>query len=131
MSETKNLTHDQQQHVESHAPYIKVFVALLILTILEYCYASFLNLSFGSLVLGLMALAIVKASLVAWYFMHLKFEGNWVYLMLVPAGILMVVFLVALYPDIGMQRTIWPDYREEEEEAAAPAEPGPALAHRS
>ena len=39
--------------------------------------------------------AIIKASLVGWYFMHLKFEGKWVYSMLVPAGILAAVFIFA------------------------------------
>ena len=29
--------------------------------------------------------------MVGWYFMHLKFEGNWVYGMLVPAGILAMI----------------------------------------
>lgn len=125
-----NLTYDQQQHVESHAPYLKVFFALLVLTLLEYGYASFLNLSFLTLVLGLMCMAVIKASLVAWYFMHLKFEGNWVYIMLVPAGILMLVVLFALYPDIGMQRTIYPDYRQQEEEVSLPAEPAPVVALR-
>ena len=30
-----------------------------------------------------------------WYFMHLKFEGNWVYAMLVPAGILAMILSFA------------------------------------
>ena len=33
-------------HVESHAPYLKVFFALLIFTILEYFYAMFCQISF-------------------------------------------------------------------------------------
>ena len=41
--------------------------------------------------------------MVGWYFMHLKFEGNWVYVMLVPAGILAIDPHVALIPDIAMQ----------------------------
>ena len=34
-----NLTHDQELHVESHAPYLKVFFALLVFTVIEYFYA--------------------------------------------------------------------------------------------
>ena len=45
--------------------------------------------------------AVIKASLVGWYFMHLKFEGKWVYFMLVPAGILAMILIFALIPDIG------------------------------
>ena len=47
--------------------------------------------------------AVIKACLVGWYFMHLKFEGKWVYYMLVPAGILAIVLIFALIPDIAMQ----------------------------
>jgi cytochrome c oxidase subunit 4 len=103
MSHT-NLTHDQEMAVESHtATYWKVFVALLIFTLMEYFYAKFMQLSFFSLVLGLMAMAIIKASLVGIYFMHLKFEGKWVYVMLIPAGILAMVLTFALVPDVVMQ----------------------------
>ena len=98
-------TFDQQQHTESHAPYMKVFFALLVFTILEYLYAKFTQDSFFLLVFGLMAMAITKATLVGMYFMHLKFEGRWVYIMLVPACILAMVLIFALYPDIGRQRT--------------------------
>ena len=41
---------------------------------------------FALLVLGLMSLAGIKAALVGLYFMHLKFEGRWIYFMLVPAS---------------------------------------------
>ncbi len=130
MAET-NLTYEQEQHVESHAPYLRVFFALLILTIVEYFYAKLMSDGFVSLILGLMMLAIVKAMLVAWYFMHLKFEGRWVYIMLVPAGILMMVLIFALYPDIGMQRSVYPDYSDEEEASASSLlDPGRAVALR-
>jgi cytochrome c oxidase subunit 4 len=126
-----NLTYDQEQHVESHAPYLKVWFALLVLTILEYFYAMLMAEKFIHLVLGLLMLAIIKALLVAWYFMHLKFEGRWVYFMLVPAGILMMVFMSALYPDIGMQRNVYPDYPDDEEASVAPVSPVPTIALRS
>ena len=100
-----NLTHDQEMHVESHAPYIKVFLWLAVFTAAEYFYARFQKDSFAPLVMGLMLFAVIKASMVGWYFMHLKFEGRWVYYMLVPAGILAAVLVLALTPDIAMQPT--------------------------
>lgn len=104
MSDT-NLTHDQEMAVESHtSQYIKIFLVLIVFTISEYLYASiFANHTFLVLVLGLMTMAIIKATLVGLYFMHLKFEGNWVYLMLVPAGLLALVLTFALIPDVAMQ----------------------------
>lgn len=101
--EPHNLTYDQQQHVESHAPYLKIFFALLVLTVLEYFYAKLMAGAFGTLVLGLMCLAFIKAALVGLYFMHVKFEGKWVYLIIVPASILAAILILALMPDIGMQ----------------------------
>ena len=96
-----NATNDQELDVESHAPYMKVFWALLVFTILEYLYARFLPVGFAALVAGLMVLALTKAFLVGWYFMHLKFEGRWIYLMLVPVGLLAIVVVLGLTPDIA------------------------------
>jgi len=77
MAET-NLTHEQEMEVESHTgQYMKVFFILLVFTIAEYCYASFLHLSFFTLVVGLMAMALFKASLVGLYFMHLKYDERY------------------------------------------------------
>lgn len=93
--------------VELHEPevadrtYLKVFLALLIFTVLEYFYARFTQDHFLALLLGLTALAVTKAALVAIFFMHLKFEGGWVYLLLVPATLLAVALVLALYPDIA------------------------------
>jgi cytochrome c oxidase subunit 4 len=118
-----NLTYDQQQHVESHAPYMKIFYMLLVLTILEYFYAKVFAGSAITLVLGLVILAGIKAGLVGAYFMHVKFEGKWVYFMIVPAAILATIFILALMPDIGMQPIGGGEY--EEEVQAAPPVPGP------
>ena len=110
-------TYGQQQSVESHAPYKKVFLALLGFTVLEYLFARVFKDSFGVLLSGLLALAVAKAGLVGWYFMHLKFEGRWVFLMLIPAAFLATILVVALYPDIGTRD---PD----DPTLAAPAEVG-------
>ena len=82
------------------------FWALLILTVLEYAYARFLE---GRSVrrarsAGLMVLAVTKAFLVGWFFMHLKFEGRWIYMMLVPVCLLAVVVVLGLTPDIALHR---------------------------
>ena len=66
-------------------PTCKVWFWLAVLTGVEYFYAFFLKDFFLILLLGLLVLAVIKAGLVGWYFMHLKFEGNWVYLLIVPA----------------------------------------------
>jgi cytochrome c oxidase subunit IV len=114
-----------------HVAYGKVWFALLILTVLEYFYAARMKDTFVVLVLGLMFMASIKAILVALYFMHLKFEGKWVYVWLVPAAFLVLVFISALYPDIGMQSSSWPDYADQDEAATAPAIPDSAATLRN
>ncbi len=70
---------------------------------IEYFYASVFKDYFVVLVLGLLFWAVIKAGLVGWYFMHLKFEGNWVYIMIVPALVLATILVLALMPDMAMK----------------------------
>lgn len=56
-----------------HPNYMAIFWILLTVTVLEVGY-SFLPVSRGLLITGLVGLAAFKALLVALYFMHLKFE---------------------------------------------------------
>jgi cytochrome c oxidase subunit 4 len=88
---------------EAHAPYLRVWGALAFFTAVEYFYAYFFKDSFLVLVLGLLFWAIIKAGLVGWYFMHLKFEGRWVYILIVPAFVLATILTTALCPDVAMK----------------------------
>jgi cytochrome c oxidase subunit IV len=97
-----SMTRGQELHVEAHAPYLRVFLALAVFTAVEYLWAHIFKDAFSILIFGLLFWAVIKASMVGWYFMHLKFEGNWVYAMLVPAGILAMILTCALIPDVAM-----------------------------
>jgi cytochrome c oxidase subunit 4 len=106
MAETTKMAASEvaaEHATEAHAPYLKVFFALAVLTAIEYYYAAIFKDHFAVLLTGLLALALVKAGLVGWYFMHLKFEGNWVYIMIVPALILATVIVLALCPDMVLK----------------------------
>jgi cytochrome c oxidase subunit 4 len=99
-----DMTREQELEHESHnALYLKVWGGLAIFTAIEYFYARIFKDAFAILVLGLLVCAIIKAGMVGWYFMHLKFEGKWVYGFLIPAGILAVIMTLALYPDLALQ----------------------------
>ena len=93
----------EELEAESHAPYLKVWAILAILTAVEYFYAMIFKDHFLLLVLGLVCLALVKAGMVGWYFMHLKFERKWVYLLIIPACVMAVFLTLALYPDMAMK----------------------------
>jgi cytochrome c oxidase subunit 4 len=112
-----------EEHAESpHVRYLLVWVALLVFTLIEYFYAALLKDVFVILLLGLLLWAAIKAGMVGWYFMHLKFEGAWVYLVIIPAFVLATILVLALSPDVAMRPA------EEESEAttwSAPREPAP------
>ena len=94
MSETKVLSPpevEEEHQTEAHAPYLKVWLALLVFTLIEYFYASWFKHLFLILLLGLLLWAVIKAGLVGWYFMHLKFEGKWVYGLIIPAFVLATI----------------------------------------
>jgi cytochrome c oxidase subunit 4 len=120
-----HLTESQEMEVESHAPYLKVWAALAVFTAIEYVWAHVFKDSLTVLIIGLLFWAVLKASLVGWYFMHLKFEGRWVYGFIVPAGILASVIVFALVPDIA-NRISEENPADEDVSAVAPLEPGPA-----
>ena len=106
MAETKVMSPSEvaeEHQQEAHAPYLRVWLALAILTGVEYLYAYGLKDLFIILLGGLLLWAGIKAAMVAWYFMHLKFEGNWVYLLIVPAIILATILTAALIPDQALR----------------------------
>jgi cytochrome c oxidase subunit 4 len=108
---------------EAHAPYLKILFVLMVLTVLEYGYARFFKDAQGPLIFGLVLMAAVKASLVGWYFMHLKFERLWVFLVLLPACLLALILTALLFPDFVMrQEPLDQPVRE------APLPPGPETA---
>ncbi len=79
--------------------YLRVWAALAVFTAVEYVYASYFRDLYGVLVIGLLFWAGIKAGLVGWFFMHMRDEGAWVYLLIVPACLLAVILVLALYPD--------------------------------
>jgi cytochrome c oxidase subunit 4 len=93
----------KERHVESHAPYFKVFLGLFVLTVIEYFYARVFKDYFTLLIGGLLFWAIIKAAMVGWYFMHLKFEGKWIYVLLIPTSFLVLVLVFALIPDMTVK----------------------------
>ena len=54
----------------------------------------------------MMAISCAKAALVILFFMHLKWEANWKYVLTIPASIMSVFLVLMLVPDIGL-RTGW------------------------
>lgn len=97
--------HATDAHSHPHVNYMKIFWTLLVLTLAEYFYAMLTQQHFGLLITGLLTLAIIKASLVGYYFMHVKFEGKWVFGLIIPTLVLAMIVVLALVPDIAKGRS--------------------------
>lgn len=78
--------------------YAAIFWALLILTLFEIATA---NMPFpkAAVVLGLVFLAMIKASLVALFYMHLKFEKLIIYFIVAFPLFLAVILTVMILAD--------------------------------
>ena len=83
-----------------HVNYYAIFAALVVLTIVTVAVA-FIHIE-SELVKVLVALLIasIKATCVALFFMHLKFEGKLIYMIFIVPLLLCVLLTVALIPDV-------------------------------
>ncbi len=78
--------------------YWGVWLALLILTAVELAVV-YLHMPKPIMITCLVALALVKAALVAAYFMHLKFEKYALMLIVLSPLVLSAILYVGLVPD--------------------------------
>jgi cytochrome c oxidase subunit 4 len=105
MTDQDESGHDEHSH-GSTSKFLTVFAALLVLTAISFIVGS--NEAIMSTPqIGwtiMMAVSCAKAMLVMLFFMHLKWEANWKYVLTVPASIMAVFLLLMLFPDV-MYRT--------------------------
>jgi cytochrome c oxidase subunit 4 len=90
------------EHTHHHANYFLVFAALCVLTGLSVIADVVHIPSKLALIVIVLAVATAKALFVMTYFMHLKFEGNWKFVLLAPTIILACGLPLALLPDVGV-----------------------------
>ena len=87
-----------------HPPYGFIFVLLIGFTLLS-CVADIMKDTLPSqlaLAVVVLAISVMKATCVLLYFMHLKFERAWKYILLAPTTILAIGLPLALLPDVGV-----------------------------
>ncbi len=91
--------------------YFMIFYLLVALTVVTVAVATFRFQRELVNVLVALIVASIKATFVARYFMHLKFEGKLIYLILLAPVGLCILLMCALIPDIGLGRhTAFNDY---------------------
>ena len=80
--------------------YLAIFILLVALTVVTVVVAFVHIESEFTKVLVALTIATIKAAFVALFFMHLKFEGKLIYLIMLVPLILCVILIAALIPDI-------------------------------
>lgn len=106
MSDTSHAHADSGAHDAGHmGKYVAVVVALCFLSAMSFWtnsetyWPSALDTPAVKRMF-MMAVSCTKAMLVILFFMHVKYEANWKYVLTIPASIMSVFLVVALVPDI-------------------------------
>ncbi len=109
-------THTPHEHEHSHASlgtYLAVFAGLVILTGVSFWIgnSTIKQTMPASAWAGMMAVSCGKAMLVILFFMHLKWEANWKYVLTIPAMMMSVFLVCMLIPDVGMRHRRYSEER--------------------
>ncbi len=86
------------------AKYLYVFAALTVLTTASFMtYTDVWRNNVQSEAAGwafMLAVSCTKALLVMLFFMHLKYEASWKYVLTIPATVMAIFLMLALVPDV-------------------------------
>lgn len=104
--------HDDHSHGGT-GTYLTVFGCLVALTATSVILAqsSLMDTSPGVAWAGMMAVSCGKAMLVIMFFMHLKWEANWKYVLTIPAMMMSVFLVCMLVPDVGRRQRMYSEER--------------------
>lgn len=98
MSQQPTDTAHGHEHPHSHPNYFKIWITLLVLLVASVA-GPMLEIPWLTLVTAF-GIAIVKALMVAAYFMHLNVEKRFIWYILLGCLGLMIFFFFAIAPDI-------------------------------
>jgi cytochrome c oxidase subunit IV len=102
------MSDQHDEHVPSFQLYMYVFYALCVCTALSFAFN--LALGHGMTSAGLiMIVAVIKASLVASIFMHLKFDWGKLYCIILPVCVVTVMMVIILSIDATLAWHAYPD----------------------
>jgi cytochrome c oxidase subunit 4 len=105
MADVKHETASTMAHegTDHHGPtyrlYMTIAAVLAVCTALSFVFNQALHDAKVVAFLLILLVAIVKATLVGVYFMHLKWDWKLLYYLIIPAFILGVMMMVVLSPD--------------------------------
>jgi cytochrome c oxidase subunit 4 len=108
---THGVEHDDGQvhaHVSSTPFYLGIFGGLIVLTLLTV-KVSYYDFGAANIVIALV-IATMKASLVAAFFMHLRYDKLFYTLTLLAAFLFLGIFILLTYDDLGVRARRGPSY---------------------
>lgn len=93
---------DEHAHDAHHVNYTGIFILLCLCTVASIIF-DFAKpyVSRTALIILILGVASTKATFVLLYFMHIKFEAGWKYVLLAPTMVLACCVPLALLPDIS------------------------------
>jgi cytochrome c oxidase subunit IV len=103
-------THSEHSHIKI---YLMVFALLGVLTAGSFGVANsslMENRQVGWTIM--MLVSVAKALLVILFFMHLRWETRWKYVLTIPAAIMSMVLVLTLFPDIVMRSKFYSQTRQ-------------------
>ncbi|MFM8251279.1 MAG: cytochrome C oxidase subunit IV family protein [Planctomycetota bacterium] len=106
---------DSHEH-DGHPPggvgkYWAVFAALCALTVISFLTYGLFHDTPQICWVVMMAVSCTKAMLVITFFMHLKWEANWKYVLTIPASLMAIFLMVTLVPDVGNRTRYYSEER--------------------
>jgi cytochrome c oxidase subunit 4 len=112
-----------EEHHGGTAIYFAVFIALVILTCISFATA---NMGWPKLISNTVMVAVssLKALLVILFFMHLKWEANWKYILTFPAGGMSLFLVAMLWVEFGTRTSTYSEERRVHSPAPVVAEHG-------
>jgi len=96
---------EKHHHIIPIQTYLKVFGALMVLTVLTVA-VTYVDLGFFNIVLA-MFIAIVKSTLVLLFFMHLYYDNKTNLMFFLGSILFMIIFITFTYFDIGQRDGIY------------------------
>jgi cytochrome c oxidase subunit 4 len=125
MGHSHSHAHDEVGHVVPESTFVKVLIALLVLTVLTVAAAQ-VDLGKWNIV-GALVIASIKASLVIVIFMHGKYENRILWTYIVIPFILLAIMIGGIFTDDPFRSHPQPVSVDGQSSVAAPV--APAAAH--
>ena len=97
MAHGNHHSHDEVGHIVPESLFMKVLIALLVLTVVTVAAAQ-VDLGKWNIV-GALAIATVKASLVIYFFMHGKYENRIIWTYILIPFILLAIMIGGVFTD--------------------------------